>query len=131
MRFKFLAAVVLLLSASGGVCQSWTIGNDRIERTVTFDPASGLVTQRLTDLTTHTELIPPAKPARRPALEFAFACNGQNLNGSTFRLVRADQSTLPDGKSLTILLESKTFLFKSPLSTGFTMGSRPYANGWC
>jgi alpha-galactosidase len=108
MRFKFLAAVVLLLSASGGVCQSWTIGNDRIERTVTFDPASGLVMQRLTDLTTHTEFIPPVKPARRPALEFAFACNGQNLNGSTFRLVKAGKDTLPDGKSLTILLESKT-----------------------
>jgi alpha-galactosidase len=108
MRFEFLAAVVLLLSASGAVCQSWTIGNDQIERTVTFDSASGLVTQRLTDLTTHTEFIPPVKPARRPALEFAFACNGQHLNGSTFRLVKADQVTLADGKSLTILLESKT-----------------------
>jgi alpha-galactosidase len=108
MRFRSLPAVVLLLSASGALCQSWTIGNDRIERTVTFDSASGLVTQRLTDLTTHTEFIPPAKPARRPALEFSFACNGQTLNGSTFRLVKADQGTLPDGKSLTVHLESKT-----------------------
>jgi hypothetical protein len=108
MRFRSLPAVVLLLSVSGALCQSWTIGNDQIERTVTFDAATGLVTQRLTDLTTHTEFIPPAKPARRPALEFAFACNGQTLNGSKFRLVKADQSTLPDGKSLIVLLESKT-----------------------
>jgi alpha-galactosidase len=109
MRFKSWAAVVLWLSASGARSQSWTIGNDRIERTVTFNSVSGLVTQRLTDLTIHTEFIPPARPARRPALEFSFACNGQTLTGSTFRLVKADQSTLPDGKSLTIHLESKTF----------------------
>jgi alpha-galactosidase len=104
MRFRLLT-VGLLLSASSALCQSWTIGNDRIERTVTFDSATGLVTQRLTDLTTHTDLIAVGKPG----LEFAFACNGQNLNGSMFRLVKADQGTLPDGKSLTILLESKTF----------------------
>src|ERR1700733_1164507 len=109
MRCKLLAVVGLLLSASGALCQSWTIGNDQIERALTFDSATGLVTQRLTDLTTHSNLIPAGKPARRPALEFAFACNGQNLNGSTFRLVKADQSTLPDGKALIILLESKTF----------------------
>jgi alpha-galactosidase len=109
MRRKLLAVVGLLLSAAGALGQSWTIGNDQIERTLTFDTATGLVTERLTDLTTHSDLIPAGKPARRPALEFAFACNGQNLNGSTFRLVKADQSTLPDGKSLTILLESKTF----------------------
>lgn len=103
MRFRLLI-VGLLLSASSALCQRWTIGNDRIERTVTFDAATGLMTQRLTDLTTHTDLI----PAGLPGLELAFACNGQNLNGSTFRLVKADQGTLPDGKSLTILLESKT-----------------------
>jgi alpha-galactosidase len=104
MRFKSVPAVVLLFSASCALGQSWTIGNDRIERTVTFDSAAGLVTQRLTDLTTHTDLI----SAGKPGLELALACNGQNLNGSTFRLVKADQRTLPDGKSLTILLESKT-----------------------
>jgi alpha-galactosidase len=108
MRLTHLAAGLVLASASGALCQSWTIGNDRIERTVTFDSATGLVTQRLTDLTTHTDLIPSGKTVRRPALEFAFACNGQTLNGSKFRLVKADQGTLPDGKSLTVLLESKT-----------------------
>jgi alpha-galactosidase len=103
MRLRVLA-VGLLVSASSALCQSWTIGNDRIERTVTFDSATGLVTQRLTDLTTHTDLIATGKPA----LELALACNGQNLNGSSFRLVKADQGTLPDGKSLSILVESKT-----------------------
>jgi alpha-galactosidase len=108
MRIKPLAAVVLWFSALAALGQSWTIGSDRIERTITFDPVSGLVTQRLTDLTTHTEFIPPAKATRRPALEFSLACNGEILTGATFQLVKADQSTLPDGKSLTIHLRSKT-----------------------
>src|ERR1700761_6331908 len=109
MRNRILAVVGLLLSTSGAFGQSWTIGNDQIERTLTYDSATGLMTQRLTDLATHTDLIPAGKPARRPASEFSFACNGQSQNGSTFRLVKAEQASLQDGKSLTILLESKTF----------------------
>ena len=108
MRIKPLAAAVLWFSASAALGQSWTVGSDRIERTVTFDPVSGLVTERLTDLTTHTEFIPPTKATRRPAFEFSLACNGEILTGATFQLVKADQSTLQDGKSLTIHLRSKT-----------------------
>ena len=109
MRIKSLPAIMLWLSASCALCQSWTIGNDRIERVVSFDPISGVVTQRLTDLKTHTEYIPPQEPTRRAALEFSFACNGETLTGATFQLQKADQSSLPDGKSLTIHLQSKTF----------------------
>ncbi len=108
MRCKLVVVVGLLLSASGAFGQSWTIGNEQIERTITFDPATGLGTQRLTDLTTHTDLIPAGKAVRRPAVEFSFVCNGQSLNGSTFRLVKAEEGRLPGGKSLTVLLESKT-----------------------
>ena len=104
MRLKSVPAVVLLFCASCAPGQNWTLGNDRIERTITFDSTAGLMTQRLTDLTTHKDLI----SAGKPGLELALACNGQNLNGSTFRLVKADQGIMPDGKSLTILLESKT-----------------------
>src|ERR1700759_2532178 len=105
MRFKFVPAVVLVFSGSCALGQSWTIGNDRIEGTIKFDATAGLVTQRLTDLATHTDLI----SAGKPGLELGLACNGQNLNGSSFRLLKADEGTLPDGKSLTIVLESKTF----------------------
>jgi alpha-galactosidase len=108
MRIKTLAAAVLWLSTSGALCQTWTIGNDRIERTITFDSSSGLVTQRLNDLTTRTEFISSEKPTRRPALEFSFLCNGETLTGASFQLVKAEPSTLPDGKSLTIHLRSKT-----------------------
>ena len=126
-----MPAVVLLFSASCALGQSWTIGNDQIERTVMFDSATGLVTQRLTDLTTHTDLIPPETPVRSRAREFDFACNGKTLYGSEFRLIKADQSTGPDGKSLTVLLASKTFPLQVSAFTGSTMGSRPYGNGWC
>ena len=109
MRIKSLPAIMLWLSASCALCQSWTIGNDRIERVVSFDPISGVVTRRLTDLKTHTEYIPAQEPTRRAALEFSFVCNGESLTGATFQLQKADQSSLPDGKSLTIHLQSKTF----------------------
>src|ERR1700734_1984407 len=108
MRAKTLAAVALWLSASGALCQTWTIGNNQIERSITFDASSGLVTQRLTDLTTHTEFITSEKPTPRPALEFSFLCNGETLTGASFQLVKAEQNTLPDGKSLTIHLRRKT-----------------------
>jgi alpha-galactosidase len=107
MRIKSLAAVVLLLSTSSAFCQSWTIGNAQIERSITFDPGSGLFTARLADLTTHTDFIVPEKTY---APEFSFACNGETQTGasSAFQLIKADESTLPDGKLLTIQLQSKT-----------------------
>jgi alpha-galactosidase len=108
MSTKSLLGVLLLLIASSALAQSWTIGNDLIERKVTFDPASGLVTERLADLTTHTDFILPGKPGKTSAPEFSFACDGQTLSGtsSTFRLLKAEESTLPDGRSLTVRLRS-------------------------
>ena len=132
MRIKALTAVVLWLSASGALCQSWTIGNDRIERMVTFDPVSGLVTQRLADLTTHTEFISAGKGhLRRPALEFSLACNGQTLD-------RFDVSTgegRPEHDCQTesrspFIYRARHFPWKYPSSTGFMMAIRQYANGW-
>jgi alpha-galactosidase len=106
MRSKLLAAVVLLLSTSGAVCQSWTIANARIERRVTFDPAAGLSTMGLDDLSTHAKFI-----EKSSAPEFSFALNEKTVTGgsSAFQLVNAEESTLADGKSLTIHLRSKAF----------------------
>jgi alpha-galactosidase len=108
MKLKSLVMVGLWCFGSAALAQSWTIGNAQIERRVTFDPASGLFTARLADLSTHYDLIVAQK---RPAAEFSFACNGETLTGasSAFQLLRADESTLADGKSLTIHLQSKTF----------------------
>jgi len=108
MRINSLAGVLLLLLASSAVSQSWTIGNDQVERKITFAPASGLFTERLADLTTHTDFILPGKPGRTSGPEFSFVCNGQTLTGasSTLQLLKADESTLPDGKLLTVRLRS-------------------------
>jgi alpha-galactosidase len=109
VSIKSLLTVVLCLSASGAFGQSWTIGNDRIERTVTFDSVSGLKTQQIADLTTHTDFISPGKLGRRSTAEFSFVCNGETLTGASFQLLKADQSSVPGGKSLIVHLRSKTF----------------------
>ena len=108
MRTTFVAAVALLLSTSSAICQSWTIGNAQIERRLIFDPASGLFTSRLGDLSTHYDFIAAEK---RTAAEFSFVCNGETLTGSSsaFQLLRADESAPADGKSLTVQLRSKAF----------------------
>ena len=108
MRFKSLVMAGLWLFASSALSQSWTIGNAQIERRITFDPASGLFTARLADLSTHYDFIAAEK---RTAAEFSFACNGETLTGasSAFQLLRADESKLADGKVLTIHLRSKAF----------------------
>jgi len=94
--------------AASAFSQSWTIGNTQIERKITFDPASGLFTARLADLSTHYDFITAEK---KTAAEFSFTCNGETLTpaSSAFQLLRADESTLADGKSLTIHLRSKAF----------------------
>jgi alpha-galactosidase len=111
VRTKYLAAVVILLSASRVWSQSWTIGNAQIERTITFDATSGLVTTRLADLTTKTDFVSAGKSGEASGPEFSFDCNGKTLTGAgtAFALVKADENTLADGKSLTILLRSNAF----------------------
>ena len=113
MRIKSLLVVLFCLSAASALCQSWTIGNAQIERTIAFDPVTGLSTQRLTDLTTHTDFIVPEKPAKQSPAEFSFAGNGETFTGAgdQFQLVKVDQRSLPDGKSLTVVLRSKTLPF--------------------
>jgi alpha-galactosidase len=108
MKIKALPAILLWLSASYGLSQSWTIGNDHIERTLRFDPATGLATERFTDLESHRDFISPPQSDKRARPEFSFLCNGKTLTGASFQLEKADPATLPDGKSLTIQLRGKT-----------------------
>ncbi len=108
MKLKSFVMAGLWCFASGALAQSWTIGNAQIERRITFDPASGLFTARLADLSTHYDFIATEK---RPAAEFSFACDGETLSGasSAFQLLRADENKLADGTQLTIHLRSKAF----------------------
>ena len=127
-----MAVVGLLLSASGAFCQSWTIGNEQIERTVTFDPAiwPGYATAHRSRPPTRNSS-PQVRPVRRPALEFSFACNGQSLNGSTFRLVKADEEHDCRTESLSpSFSRARRFLWRYRPSTTCTMAIQPSANIW-
>lgn len=89
---------------------SWTIGNDRIERKVTFRPKTGLFTEQMSDLSTHADYIVPGKIPINMAREFAFQCNGQRCAGasSEFDLLDAGETAVANGKTLTIRLRHKT-----------------------
>ena len=97
------------LSSSADAGQSWTIGNDRIKRVVTFLPKTGLFTKQFSDLSTQAEFIHQGTAPLRMAQEFSFECDGHNCAGSdaTFELLGADESTLPKGTCLAVRLRHK------------------------
>lgn len=105
-KFCVLIAPLLLPFAGAAAPQTWTLTNGRVARTISFAPESGLVTQQLSDLATHTDFIPANQPA---GAEFSFQCNGHSYRGasSAFTLIGAGESPLPNGKSLTIHLRVK------------------------
>lgn len=98
------------LAGAQGAADSWTIGNDRIERKVTFHSKTGLFTEQMSDLSTHTDLIVPGKIPMNMAREFAFHCNDQRCAGasSDFELLSAGESAVANEKSLTIRLRHKS-----------------------
>lgn len=109
MRLCSLLFAMILPFASYAAPQKWTIGNGEISRTITFSERSGLSTEQLSDLRTHTDYILPVKPGSDRAAEFSFDCNEHTYRGagSQFSFVSAAESPLPNGKSLTILLRNK------------------------
>ncbi len=86
--------------------RSWTIGNERISRTVTFQPKQGFFTERFSDLSTRADFIVPAKLRMDMAQEFAFVCNGKAYAGtkSGFELLNASETKLANGTALTVQL---------------------------
>jgi alpha-galactosidase len=71
--------------------QRWTVSNDRIKRTIAFDPTKGLFTEQLSDLSTHADFILPDHLNKAIAPEFSFECSGHHCAGSgaAFNLVNA------------------------------------------
>jgi alpha-galactosidase len=116
-----------LLVASGSVCaprlfaealngqanpaiaasQTWTIGNELIKRTISFQPQAGIFTQQFSNLSTHADFT--AQGMMRMGQEFSFLCNGHSCAGTNavFDFVDARQAELPNGNSLTIRLLHK------------------------
>ncbi len=97
-------------SAFAAAAKTWSIGNDRIERTLAFQPKTGFFTQHFSGLSAHAEFIEPGKIVAGMAQEFSFLCNGHLCAGTDaeFELVGADEAALANGKSLTVRLRHKT-----------------------
>ena len=89
--------------------QSWTIGNDEVQRTIMFSEDAGLTTERLSDLRTRTDYIVQSNSRHEIQPEFSFQCNGQSYSGagSQFALVSAGEEAISNGKQLTIRLRAK------------------------
>jgi len=109
-RPSLIAAADSLDSTSGAAAKTWSIGNDRIERTIAFQEKTGLFTQRFSGLAAHAEFIEPGKMIAGMAQEFSFLCNGHLCTGTgaEFDLLGADETALANGKSLTVQLRHKT-----------------------
>ncbi len=114
MYFRSTACLLCLLTI-GASCQapqsgqSWTIGNTRIERTMSFTIEAGLRTSRLTNLDTHTDLIASTDSPQNYAPEFSVTCNGKGFNGrgKSFELLSGAINVIPNGKQLVIKLRAR------------------------
>ncbi len=96
-------------SAAQGKASRWTIGSDRIARTLVFRAGHGLLTERLLDTATGVAFIEPGNMRLDMAGEFSLHIHGVVVRGSDagFELEGADVSNLPNGKSLAIKLRHK------------------------
>jgi alpha-galactosidase len=103
-----MSACLMLPFASHAADHEWTIGNGEIERTLLFG-SSGLFTQRLSDVKTHTDFIQPNNIPKVISPEFSFQCEGRGYSGysSEFALLGVDDVTRADVKSLTVRLRAQ------------------------
>ncbi len=87
--------------------QTWTIANGSIERTIVFDPKSGLSTRKLR--TAFAEYFTAGSSAERIAHEFSFKCDQRDCVGGSadFTLLSAAQSSIRNGNALTVHLRHK------------------------
>ncbi len=87
----------------------WTIGNDRIQRTIVYFRKGGLCTEGLADLSTGTDFIEPGMLRMDMAQEFSFECNKRHCQGTApeFELMSVDEAALANGKSLTLSLRHR------------------------
>jgi alpha-galactosidase len=98
-----------IFAETGQTEQSWTLGNELVERVVAFEPGRGLYTKKLSCLAMHRDFISAESVSRYPA-EFSFLCDGKLCasNGGGFELIGAKPEALAKGKSLTVKLRHKT-----------------------
>lgn len=111
---RILGASLPAPQSEGGEEQRWTIGNELVQRVVTFQAQRGLCTEKLSSLATKTELIAPGNQRRSIAREFSFVCEGQECagTGADFDLIGAEKSGTEsgsaNGQSLTVRLRHRS-----------------------
>ncbi len=126
----FSLAVVFILrclafSTAFAESRTWTIGNQEVERTMSFS-SSGLVTERWSDLKTRTDFINPKSLKPELAPEFSFRCDGRSYSGhgADFDFVSADEAALPNGRFLTIRLRGHQLPLEISLNYSVYDGQR-------
>jgi alpha-galactosidase len=99
-------AIPTLAQDALAAARRWTIGNDRVSRTIVSKPGAGFYTESFTDLATGTHLISPGTLRMDMASEFSFDCNGRPYSGtkSPFEVLSVHPAKTGNGDSLTIRL---------------------------
>jgi hypothetical protein len=108
MKSWTLAFALAISFSPIATAQTWTVGNTDIVRSISFTPSTGLATDQLTDLRTHTDFILHTPTHWNVPQEFTFECNGHRYNGAGSQFALVDASDTPfAGRSLTIILRAK------------------------
>ena len=95
--------------AEDNAAQSWTIGNDRIARTVALRAGAGLVTTSFKALSIGVEYVLPRESEKGAGREFSFICNGKTCagNNGAFEFASVHEDAPEHGHSLTVVLRHK------------------------
>ncbi|HJY08672.1 MAG TPA: hypothetical protein VJ323_20300, partial [Bryobacteraceae bacterium] len=86
----------------------WRIGNDFVERTVSFSEENGLRTESLVRKSSGTDFTAYGRQRNEFGSEFSFSANGDPLDGhKSFRFGSAESIALNGGRALRIILHDR------------------------
>ncbi len=106
-------AAVPLLGASASIRtleggRRWSVGNELVERTISFSAQDGLRTEALVHKLTGTDFSAYSRKRKHFGREFYFAVNGQEMDGhKSFVFGGSETLPIPGGKALKIVLHSR------------------------
>ncbi len=85
--------------------QRWTVGNEFVERTISFSEQDGLRTEAFVHKLTGTDFCTYSRDRQRYGREFSFSVDGQQIDGrSSFVLEGSEMLPIPGGQALQIRL---------------------------
>ena len=105
-----LAGPASVQTLEGG--KRWSVGNDFIERVISFSPQDGLQTEALIYKATGRDFTAYSRERRRFGREFYFDVDGQHMSGKSFVFDNAETSAIPGGQALKISLHDRNGLVK-------------------